>query len=77
VSTNTGGIENVIIPNVTAFLTEVDDEVLFSEKMIELINNEKLRMRMGEQGWTQVGQKYHYERLTSDMRILYNKLLSN
>jgi glycosyltransferase involved in cell wall biosynthesis len=77
VSTNTGGIENVIIPDVTAFLTEVNDEELFAKKLLELISSENLRLKMGNNGWNQVGQKYHYERLTSDMKALYHKLLSN
>ena len=48
----------------------------FSEKLIELVNNEQLRMLYESNGWDHVRDKFHYTRLVSDMEKLYYKLLN-
>ena len=76
ISTNVGGIENIVIPDKTATLTKnncLDD---FSEKLLDLVNNEKLRDFYGSNGWEHVKNKFHYSRLVSDMEKLYYKLLN-
>jgi glycosyltransferase involved in cell wall biosynthesis len=76
VSTNVGGIENIVIPNVTALLTKnncVDD---FSEKLKLLVENESMRNSQAEKGWEHVKEKFHYTRLVRDTENLYYKLLN-
>jgi glycosyltransferase involved in cell wall biosynthesis len=74
-STKVGGVEN-IVSSETGFLFSLDDEDGFTEKLVELIKNSELRLKMGSFGWEKVGHKFHYTRLVEDTRNLYHHLLS-
>ncbi len=65
VSTNVGGIENVIIPNKTALLSQVGDLNQFSNNLTQLIEDKALRFSMEK-----VGQK-------KSLEFSYNKLIEN
>lgn len=75
VSTNVGGIENVVIPNETALLCENNNLSEFSNRLLKLIENPDLRINMEQKGWIHVREKFHYTRLVSDMEKLYLQLL--
>ncbi|MBW6496935.1 MAG: glycosyltransferase [Bacteroidales bacterium] len=75
VSTNVGGISNVVVPDKTAFLTASNDPSGFAEKLLLLAKNGELRKQMGDGGWAMVGQKFHYQRLVDDMSAYYFELL--
>ena len=75
ISTNTGGIENVVIPGVTAILSIPGDTTGYCEKMLELVENDALREEMSKKGWEHVRNTFHYTRLVQDMKNLYNRLL--
>jgi len=76
VSTNVGGIENVVIPNKTALLALNNNTEDFALKLAEMIQNDKMRESMQQEGWDFVSQRFHYRRLVSDMKSLYNELLA-
>lgn len=76
VSTNVGGIENVVIKNVTGLLSPSQNINLFSENLLRLIENDSLRRKLSENGWEQVGTKFHFTRLVEDVRKLYIELLN-
>lgn len=75
VSTNVGGIENVVIPNQTALLAGQNNPEVFAQKLLQLCNNPILRQEFARQGWQHVAQKYHYTRLVNDMDMLYTRLM--
>jgi glycosyltransferase involved in cell wall biosynthesis len=75
VSTNVGGIEDVVIPGETALLSATDDDITFGENLLKIIENDEMRKRFGENGWTFVKDKFHYERLVNDITDLYDSLL--
>ncbi|MCB9360878.1 MAG: glycosyltransferase [Flavobacteriales bacterium] len=75
VTTNVGGVKNVTLENKTAFISEVDDVEDFSHKLLQLIENDKIRTDMGEKGWDFVKEKFSYQRLTNDVEKLYMDLL--
>lgn len=75
VTTNVGGIENVVIPNETALLCKNNSSAEFADQVLKLTENEELRTRMSQNGWPNVKEKYHYTRLIADMEKLYVKLL--
>lgn len=77
ITTNTGGIENIVIPEKTALLCNNGDLDDFSNKLIQLVIDDNLRNCLSEQGWNQVREKFHFERLTNDMKNLYYRLLNN
>jgi glycosyltransferase involved in cell wall biosynthesis len=75
VSTNVGGIENVVIPGQTAFLCKNNTAEELANGLLRLIENPELRRSMSEKGWPHVREKFHYTRLVSDMENLYSRLL--
>ena len=74
VSTNVGGIENIVIPNETALLSNINDEQLFTENMSSLIEDDNKRMAFSQKG-AHVFKSFHYDRLVDDMEKLYCHLL--
>ena len=74
VTTNVGGIENVVLPNQTALLCANNNLVEFSGALLKLIEEEKMRLDMSENGWHHVKEKFHYTRLVKDMENLYLSL---
>jgi glycosyltransferase involved in cell wall biosynthesis len=77
VTTNVGGVENIVIKNETAFIVNGNDKGEFSDKLALLINDNELRKKMGEKGWDFVKKEFHYMRLVDDMKNLYHSLLNN
>jgi glycosyltransferase involved in cell wall biosynthesis len=57
-------------------LFDLIDEISFSEKLLELVNDKQLRLKLGNNGWDKVGNKFHYTRLVEDTRKLYYQLLN-
>ena len=76
VSTNVGGISNVVIPGKTALLSEVDDRDGFGKNLLTMVENGEMRAGMELAGWENVKEKFHFMRLVKDMGALYHKLLS-
>jgi glycosyltransferase involved in cell wall biosynthesis len=76
VTTNVGGIENVVKPNITAFLCENNNLTAFADALINLVEHDDIRNKMGRDGWLFVKDNFHYTRLCNDMKQLYDKLLS-
>jgi glycosyltransferase involved in cell wall biosynthesis len=77
VSTRVGGIENVVIENKTALLTEVENEDRFSESLLRIAEDMNLRNAMSVNGWNFVENQFHYRRLVKDMKAFYHDLLIN
>lgn len=75
VSTKVGGIEDVVIPGVTALLSDLTDKDKFCKHLLELVINDSRREEMSKKGWVHVKEKYSYQRLTFDMRRLYLDLM--
>jgi len=75
VTTNVGGIENVVLPNQTALLCENNNATEFSTQLLKLVEGYALRHTMSQNGWIHVKEKFHFTRLVSDIETLYKKLL--
>lgn len=75
VSTKVGGIENIVIDGETALLSHPNDSDGFRRNLLEMVNNDALRLQFGEKGWQFVKDKFHYERLVDDIAKLYGSLL--
>ncbi len=75
VSTKVGGVSNIVLPNETALLSPSNCSGPFAENLLQLVENEDRRIEMGKKGWELVHEKYHYNRLVSDMKNLYTELL--
>jgi glycosyltransferase involved in cell wall biosynthesis len=77
VCTDSGGIGNAVISNVTALLSPIDNELLFFNSLQRLVEDESLRKGMSQYSWKNVQDRFHYKRLISDMKLLYMELLSH
>jgi len=77
VTTNVGGIENIVIQNDTAVLAANGDANDFVEKLLPMVESAEMRQRMSVNGWTFVKDKFHYTRLVADTDRLYRELLDN
>ncbi|HCI57835.1 MAG TPA: hypothetical protein DFH96_03555, partial [Bacteroidetes bacterium] len=76
ISTRVGGVENVVAEGQTGFLCNKDDMQSFVNQLLQLVEDKMLRNKMADNGWDHVRNKFHYTRLVSDMKNLYNELLS-
>ena len=75
VSTNVGGIEDVVKENETGLLSDINDTVAFCKNLLRLTEDKELRCKFGQAGEQYVTKKYSYRRLVTDMADLYNELL--
>jgi len=75
VTTNVGGIENVVIPGRTALLCENNDLTGFAESLLKVIEDDDLRKDLSIEGWSHVKEKFHFTRLVEDTKNLYLQLL--
>ncbi len=75
VSTNAGGIENVVIPHKAALLSEISDPYVFCTNLLKVVSDEALRKEMSLHGWDYVKERFHYTRLISETSNLYKSLL--
>jgi glycosyltransferase involved in cell wall biosynthesis len=75
VSTRVGGISDIVIEGETALLSDVNDTDAFCKNLLQLVNDDELRSRLGKQGAGFVTERYSVQRLAGDMAALYRELL--
>lgn len=77
VTTNVGGIENIVVKDQTALLSERGNEKDFAENLLRLIENSDKRKELAQTGQKLVMNKFSYQRLCTDMTSYYHWLLQN
>lgn len=70
VSTNVGGICDIVKENETALISDIDLKT-FSQNLQKLIENESLRRQMSEASKAFSGERFSYQRLCRDMEKVY------
>ncbi len=75
VTTDVGGVRDVVLENETAFITPSGDAAAFADALLQLTEDALLRISMGEKGCHLVKDKFDKSRLVNDMRHLYYQLL--
>ena len=76
VTTDVGGVRDIIIEGETGYVVPLERQDLFIEKLLDLVENEKKREKMSQNGWNHVEQKFHYMTLVHNMEKLYSRLLA-
>ena len=71
VSTDVGGVKDVITHGENGFITAVNDVHTFAGYVIQLINDKALRGDMGDTGYHSVIRRYSKQRLINDVTKLY------
>jgi glycosyltransferase involved in cell wall biosynthesis len=75
VTTDVGGVKDIVLDGETGFIVPPKNVDLYAEKLGILIKNKEIRLKMSQNCWSYVENKYHYSRLVNDMDKLYNQLL--
>ena len=76
VASNIGGIPHVVDDNETGFLVGYGDSERFAERITLLLENEKLRERMGKNG-KERAKEFLYDEIVRRHYDLYKELLGN
>lgn len=76
ISTDVGGVRDIVIDGDTGYVVPSDSPILFGQKMLELIENEKKLEIMSQNGWNHVREKFSYTTLVRNMDLYYKNLLS-
>lgn len=75
ISTDVGGVRDVVSDGQTGYIVPNLDEHIFVRKLAQLVTDKKRRSEMSQNGWKFVQDKFHYRRLAQDMEKLYVKLI--
>ena len=70
VSTKTGGIENIVLENKTALLSEKNDLQNFSKNLLSLVNDSNKRKLLSKFG-LEKSKDFHYDQLVNNIKNLY------
>jgi glycosyltransferase involved in cell wall biosynthesis len=74
-STDVGGVRDVVRDGETGFIIPVGELETYARQLRMLIDDEKMRLKMSQNGWSFVRDRFHYERLVHDMEEYYKELL--
>jgi glycosyltransferase involved in cell wall biosynthesis len=75
VSTDVGGVRDVVVDGDTGFLVGAGDVPAIADRLGELAADEQLRAELGERGRARVVPRYGVPRLLDDMDRLYRTLI--
>ena len=76
ISTDVGGVRNIVNNEETGFVIKIGDIESYVLKMMLLIDNKNLRDKFSSRGWDHVGNKFNYKNLANNMENYYLELLS-
>lgn len=74
VATDVGGVRDVVLDGETGFVVPKNSTDAFAEKLFLLIEDEKIRTKMSQNGWNYVENKFHYSTLANNMKSYYHRL---
>ncbi len=77
VSTNVGGIKDIVVNEHQFLLSEPNDEEKFVSNLISIIQNDELLNNSNKNLINVVLKNFHYERLVKDTIKLYDEILKN
>jgi len=75
VSTDVGGIRDILPPEFLPYLTEKTDHAGFADRLLVLAQDPELRATLGRTGEQEVFARFGYQRLVRDVAALYEQLL--
>lgn len=75
ITTDVGGVKDIIIEGETGYVIPTEDQDLFVNRLTDLVENEKKREIMSQNGWNHVEEKFHYSTLVENTKKMYFQLL--
>ena len=76
ITTDVGGVRDVILDGQTGWIVPKNNVSLFTEKLLLLVEDEMERNRLAQNGWNFVEKKFHYTTLVKNMEDYYRLLLN-
>jgi glycosyltransferase involved in cell wall biosynthesis len=77
ITTDVGGVRDVILEGETGYIVPKNNVSLFVEKLLLLVEDQVERDRISKNGWNFVKEKFHYTTLVKNMDEYYQYLLLN
>lgn len=74
-TTNVGGVQDIVDNGNTGIIVERGDLNTYANQLLLLVENEKKRQEMSQNGWNFVESKFHYTTLVRNMENYYKRLL--
>lgn len=75
ITTDVGGVRDIVLSGETGFIVPKNDCRAFAEKLQLLIENKEIREKMSQNGWNFVHEQFHYTTLVANMEKVYCELL--
>ncbi|MBK9730782.1 MAG: glycosyltransferase [Chitinophagaceae bacterium] len=75
VTTDVGGITDIVVPGKNAFVVAANDEQAFAEKLLQLVEDDQLRNNMSAFNTASITSRFDYRRLVSETAVLYRRIL--
>jgi glycosyltransferase involved in cell wall biosynthesis len=75
ITTDVGGVRDIVLEGETGFIVPKNDLVSYSNKLQLLIENKEIRKKMSQNGWNFVHEQFHYKTLVTNMEKVYRELL--
>lgn len=75
ISTDVGGVRDILKEGETGFVVPPKDVRSFAEKLELLVTNKEIRKKMSQNGWNFVEEQFHYTTLVKNMEAYYRELL--
>lgn len=76
ITTDVGGVRDVVVDGVTGVVVGEFTPEKYADSLLKLMKDKEIRQKMSQNGWNNVKDKFHYERLCADMGDLYRNLLA-
>ncbi len=77
VATNAGGNRELIDNNIDGFLVPSDNPQLTADAIVKLINDEKLRVMMGNSSKQKVHQRFSLDKMIKNLESYYSNMLNH
>jgi glycosyltransferase involved in cell wall biosynthesis len=75
ISTDVGGVRDIVSEGETGFIVPKKEVEPFAEKLQLLIENKEIRQKMSQNGWNFVRDTFHYTTLVKNMEKYYAELI--
>lgn len=75
ISTNVGGVRDIIIENENGLLSGSNDVKDYSDKLFRLLENKEMRLKLGLRGREFARSRFNKDRLVNDIKNLYEECL--
>lgn len=76
ISTDVGGVRDSVLDRKTGVIVTQGALLEYTQELLRLIEDDRWREELGQQGWEFVRNRFHYTRLVADIADLYKKLLA-